>query len=256
MIVQYSTFLPILYIIPRLHIEKKQDRSLKASLPTQLVYKMRILRYSSHDNLMEENDTLNKILSIAQEEFLSQGFQGASLRAIVKKAGVTTGAFYGYFESKEALFDALVQEHAAHIMRIYDELLAEFETLPLERQKASMDSYSSTGLQAMFEYAWQHKTAFSLIARSSAGTRYENFIQELAQKDMESTEHFYQLLESQGTQVERVDPMIEQLVITGTFSSFFALILRDIPRKEAEHGLSQLFRFYRSGWNGLMHFSD
>ena len=49
--------------------------------------------------------------------------------------------------------------------------------------------------------------------------------------------------------------MIEQLVITGTFSSFFTLILRDIPRAEAERGLSQLFRFYRGGWNSLMHFS-
>ena len=35
-------------------------------------------------------------------EFLDKGFQGASLRQIVKNAGVTTGAFYGYFSSKEA----------------------------------------------------------------------------------------------------------------------------------------------------------
>ena len=52
---------------------------------------------------MQENtsDTLNKIQKAALKEFLDNGFLGASLRQIVKDAGVTTGAFYGYFSSKE-----------------------------------------------------------------------------------------------------------------------------------------------------------
>ena len=45
-------------------------------------------------------------------EFLDKGFLGASLRQIVKNAGVTTGAFYGYFSSKEALFASIVEPHA------------------------------------------------------------------------------------------------------------------------------------------------
>ncbi|MCR4790946.1 MAG: TetR/AcrR family transcriptional regulator, partial [Treponemataceae bacterium] len=56
---------------------------------------------------MEESETLNKILTAANEEFSQKGFSSASLRTIVKKAGVTTGALYGYFKSKEELFDAL-----------------------------------------------------------------------------------------------------------------------------------------------------
>lgn len=55
-----------------------------------------------------ENNTLDDILSAAKAEFSEKGFQSASLRRIVKNAGVTTGAFYGYFKSKEELFDALV----------------------------------------------------------------------------------------------------------------------------------------------------
>ena len=53
---------------------------------------------------MEERTTatLEKIQEAALTEFLDKGFQGASLRQIVKNAGVTTGAFYGYFSSKEA----------------------------------------------------------------------------------------------------------------------------------------------------------
>ena len=46
---------------------------------------------------MEEKSTvtLKKIQEAAMAEFLDKGFQGASLRQIVKNAGVTTGAFSG-----------------------------------------------------------------------------------------------------------------------------------------------------------------
>ena len=59
----------------------------------------------------EEQTTLHLIRSAAMQEFLKKGFKSASLRNIVKIAGVTTGAFYGYYDSKEDLFESLVSEH-------------------------------------------------------------------------------------------------------------------------------------------------
>ena len=57
---------------------------------------------------MELTDTQRRILEVGKREFLEKGFKDASLRSIVKEAGFTQGAFYGYYGSKEALFDALV----------------------------------------------------------------------------------------------------------------------------------------------------
>ena len=45
-------------------------------------------------------NTLQNILDAGKKEFLEKGFRAASLRNIVREAGVTTGAFYGYFKSK------------------------------------------------------------------------------------------------------------------------------------------------------------
>ena len=201
-------------------------------------------------------NTLERIIMVSEKEFLDKGFRGASLRAIVKKAGVTTGAFYGYFKSKEELFDALVKEHATHLLEFFSNILEEFKNMPLEQQLSSMAEVSSLGLKKMFEYIWEHKMTFELIVKSSDGTKYENFIQEISQKDIESTDDFYRILEMQGKSVERIDPLIEQIVINSTFTSFFNLILRDIPKEEAKRGLLQMFKFYRGGWNSLMHFLD
>lgn len=63
----------------------------------------------------KSNATLENIQQAALVEFLDKGFLGASLRQIVKNAGVTTGAFYGYFSSKEALFASIVEPHARRI---------------------------------------------------------------------------------------------------------------------------------------------
>ena len=47
-------------------------------------------------------DTEKNILNTARKHFLKDGFSGASLRNIVKDAGLTTGAFYKYYPTKEA----------------------------------------------------------------------------------------------------------------------------------------------------------
>ena len=82
----------------------------------------------------EESTTLKNILSAGKAEFLEKDFNSASLRNIVKTAGVTTGAFYGYFSGKEALFAALVEEHAKAIMNIFMSAQESFEELSDEEK--------------------------------------------------------------------------------------------------------------------------
>ncbi|MBK3396471.1 MULTISPECIES: TetR/AcrR family transcriptional regulator [Methylobacterium] len=57
-----------------------------------------------------ETDKRRQILDGAREVFLASGFDGASMGAIAKAAGVSKGTLYVYFESKESLFEALTIE--------------------------------------------------------------------------------------------------------------------------------------------------
>jgi AcrR family transcriptional regulator len=51
-----------------------------------------------------------QIIDGARAMFLAQGFDGASMGEIARKAGVSKGTLYVYFDSKEALFEAIVEE--------------------------------------------------------------------------------------------------------------------------------------------------
>jgi AcrR family transcriptional regulator len=61
------------------------------------------------------NDSAKRrqILDGARRVFLSAGFDGASMGEIAKAARVSKGTLYFYFESKEALFEALTLEEKA-----------------------------------------------------------------------------------------------------------------------------------------------
>ena len=52
------------------------------------------------------------ILDCALDAFFREGFQAAKMDDIAKSARLSKGTLYLYFDSKEALFEALIHEHA------------------------------------------------------------------------------------------------------------------------------------------------
>ena len=59
---------------------------------------------------LPEGDKRRQILDGARSVFMACGFDGASMGEIARAAGVSKGTLYVYFDSKEALFEALTLE--------------------------------------------------------------------------------------------------------------------------------------------------
>lgn len=55
-----------------------------------------------------------QVMEGAREIFMSAGFDAASMNDIARAAGVSKGTLYAYFDSKVALFEALIREDRAH----------------------------------------------------------------------------------------------------------------------------------------------
>ena len=127
----------------------------------------------------DDLSTLQNILRAGKKEFLEKGFRAASLRNIVKEAGVTTGAFYGYFDSKEALFRALVDEVARTCIGGFQNVQDAFAALPPEEQAKQLGEASGVFLDWMVDYIYEHFDAFKLLLCCSSGTEYEHFVHEM-----------------------------------------------------------------------------
>lgn len=135
------------------------------------------------DRKKEEQNTTELLLEAGKEEFLEKGFEKASLRKICERAGVTTGAVYFFFENKEDLFHQIVAEP-----------LKQMEKLTKELSKAELegDLPSSEGDRKLMEFLWHNRKEARLLMEKSAGTRYENFKDEIFSQLEQSFTMFFQ----------------------------------------------------------------
>lgn len=201
---------------------------------------------------MNESDTLRRIHAAATTEFLLKGYQGASLRSIVKDAGVTTGAFYGYYGSKEDLFDALVSDTAHTLFDRYCGDQNDFVDLPVAEQQRRMGESGKAYMLEMLDFACAHRDAVRLILQCADGTKYEGFIHQMVEIEVNATADFIARLRQEGISVQAPNPVLTHMLTSGMFSAFFELIIHDVPQEERRACVTQLADFQTAGWRQLM----
>lgn len=98
--------------------------------------------------------TLQAMLDAAASEFGERGFHDASIARITTRAGVALGTFYTYFDSKEAVFRALVRHMSGQVRAtVGPHILDAPDRLTGER----------FGLTAFLEFVRQHKELYRIL---------------------------------------------------------------------------------------------
>ncbi|HVU31112.1 MAG TPA: TetR/AcrR family transcriptional regulator [Sphingomicrobium sp.] len=98
--------------------------------------------------------TLRKILDAARDEFGERGFSESSIVGITQRAGVALGTFYTYFDSKEALFQALVRDMSSQVKdHVAPALKGSSDTLDGERG----------ALESFLWFAREHRDVYRII---------------------------------------------------------------------------------------------
>lgn len=196
-------------------------------------------------------DTEKNILNTARKHFLKDGFSGASLRNIVKDAGLTTGAFYKYYPTKEALFDALTDPYIEHIYQIYDRVVEDFEKLSAKEQTSNMSDTSGDGMDQMIDYIYEHYDNFRLLLKCGDSGKFETFIHNMVDREMRSSLEYVKKMKEDGIEIPIVGESLMHMIYTGFFSSIFQIIEHDIDREIAKRNVHKLREFNTGGWERL-----
>jgi AcrR family transcriptional regulator len=122
--------------------------------------------------------TQRAILDAAASEFGEKGFHDSSIVSITIRAGVALGSFYTYFESKEALFRALVSDISDQVRAsVIDHLADPQSGDTLEREREAF--------AAFLAFARDHKELYRIIdeaefvANDEWRAHYENAAQRI-----------------------------------------------------------------------------
>lgn len=196
-------------------------------------------------------DTEKNILNTARKHFLKDGFSGASLRNIVKDAGLTTGAFYKYYPTKEALFDALTDPYIEHIYQIYDRIVEDFEKLSAKEQTSNMSDTSGDGMDQMIDYIYEHYDNFRLLLKCGDSGKFETFIHNMVDREMRSSLEYVKKMNEDGIEIPIVGESLMHMIYTGFFSSIFQIIEHDIDKETAKRNVHKLREFNTGGWERL-----
>jgi AcrR family transcriptional regulator len=98
--------------------------------------------------------TLGLLLDAAAAEFAEHGFHAASVSGITRRAGVALGSFYTYFDSKDALFRALVRHMSDQVRdHVAPAIRAAPDGLAAER----------AGLADFIGFVREHKEIYRII---------------------------------------------------------------------------------------------
>ena len=196
-------------------------------------------------------DTEKNILNTARKHFLKDGFSGASLINIVKDAGLTTGAFYKYYPTKEALFDALTDPYIEHIYQIYDRVVEDFEKLSAKEQTSNMSDTSGNGMDQMIDYIYEHYDNFRLLLKCGDSGKFETFIHNMVDREMRSSLEYVKKMKEDGIEIPIVGESLMHMIYTGFFSSIFQIIEHDIDKETAKRNVHKLREFNTGGWERL-----
>ncbi len=119
--------------------------------------------------------TLRKLLDAAAKEFGERGFHDTSVSEITRRAGMALGSFYTYFDSKDAIFRALVQDMSDAVkIAARDAIDLQASALRIER----------SALEAFLRFAGEHQEVYRIIdeAEFVDPASYRNHYETIAQR--------------------------------------------------------------------------
>lgn len=201
--------------------------------------------------------THKKILDCGKKIFKDQGFEKSNLRAICKAAGVTTGAFYGHFEDKEALFSELVEPIVSQIQRSYTMYEdRSFDVYKKEKHIKKETIYKileskAQGAIEMVLYFFEHKDVFELLVFGSYGTKFNNFLDEIIER--EDKNHFEILSMIYGE--DHVNDVITNrgihLINHAYFYALSEVAVHSKSIEEVKLNATLISEFFNEGWKKI-----
>ena len=102
------------------------------------------------------------IIAASREVFAELGYDASAVRDVMRRTGLASGTFYNYFEDKEAVFRAVVDESAQEIRR---------RLLEVRGQASTLEEFVGGAYRAWFQFLVEDELMFELMQRNAGPIR-------------------------------------------------------------------------------------
>lgn len=195
-----------------------------------------------------------QILTAAKKEFLTKDFQNASIRNIAKSLSCSAGNIYNYFENKDALFLATVQDTVSE----FEEARSYIEKTLKDKKTLIYLNFDKSKAYAnlIVNFLLKHRENLYLLSCKSRGSKLENFLDNWA-KEYAKLEYKSITLKAKGHK-ELFKHLPSQFFIENLCLFFFdcakSLVEKDLDEKQLVKYLGEIFSFIYQGWEYYIDF--
>lgn len=194
-----------------------------------------------------------KVIEIAKQEFLENGFQRASLRSIATKANTTTSSIYTRFGDKEGLFTAIVEPIATELIAMFIQNQETFCQFNKEQQQELVGQYSSENLDKIIDYMYEHFTDCKLLLECAQGTKHEGFANHCVEIEEKYTKKFITKIGCSILGNQKIDDDLIHMITTAYFESFLEIIRHNMNIEEAKTYIKVLGEYHLAGFKAIFH---
>ena len=194
----------------------------------------------------DKTQTNAKIIECMREEFLTYGYEKASLNRVSAKVGITTAGLYKHFKNKEDMFYFLVKDTLDAFGKMNAAGQREMENDP------EYDPFDPEYMEKLISIIYEHYEGFKLLICRSEGSAYESFEEDLIRMETETNKEYAAIIRGKtGGQTELTD-MEWHLLSTAYIHLVSEIVRHDMPMEDARKHMSFVCRLLYPGWKELL----
>lgn len=173
------------------------------------------------------------LLRAAEETFAERGLGGAKIEDIAKRAGLSKGAFYLHFESKEVALKQIVESWLARCASHFA-APSEYPELTTEDADSLVDFCIERDVR-IYEFLWQTRATMRIL-RSCQG-EYDYLVDAFKADIQRRNREWLEQWRSEGLVRPNVDIELAATLISGAYEELSLKLIRSPVRPPLERWL-------------------
>lgn len=203
----------------------------------------------------DPEETRNRLLAAAVDEFYEYGFEKSSLRHVCARAQVTTGALYSSFKDKEDLFNCIVAPVTAGILNTlklhFDQEAASTKE---KLQNASGEAEDIAATEQILDFYYNNKKIFAIAMSHRDHPTIQHFFDCVTELlDAQTVRIIWQLCPKlKGKDISYFNEYTIHWLSHLQMDIIFHIISHDLDHKQASQQVKIMVHFIRAGLFSLI----
>ncbi|KYF69068.1 TetR/AcrR family transcriptional regulator [Sorangium cellulosum] len=186
-----------------------------------------------------------ELLRAAEAAFTERGLAAARVEDITERAGVSKGAFYLHFQSKDDCFKQIVETFIARLAGC-----VEPPPIVFESERASINEYLKRVLAhdvEVLEFCWQNRALLKMMLAGGGGAPYAYLIDEFAQRVARQVESRVRYAMDIGLYRRDIESSVIAALISGAFDRLVRKLIDAPSRPDIGAWCGQVLQLFTHG---------